>query len=70
MPGEPKTTPQPDGLLDAIPDPMTVRGWLSQSVLRSEFLRRLLRVAERKAASRRDSVIPVAADRQGGPHAG
>ena len=40
----------PDGVLDAVPDPAMVRDWLSQSVLRSELLRRLLKVAERKAA--------------------
>ena len=40
---------QPD-LLDQIPDPDTVRGWLADSIRRSELLRSLLRVAIRKAA--------------------
>jgi hypothetical protein len=42
-------TPRPD-LLDEIPDPDTVRGWLSDSVRRSDLLRSVLRLARRKAA--------------------
>ena len=37
-------------LIDQIPDPDTVRGWLAESIRRSELLRSLLRVAVRKAA--------------------
>jgi hypothetical protein len=45
--------PQPDlcpDLLDQIPDPDTVRGWLAESIRRCDLLRSLLRVAIRKAA--------------------
>jgi hypothetical protein len=38
-----------DSLLDAIPDPETVRGWLAHSIRQSAILRSLLRVAVRKA---------------------
>jgi hypothetical protein len=44
-----QTDSRPD-LLDQIPDPEIVRGWLAESVRRSDLLRSLLRVAIRKAA--------------------
>ena len=59
--------PQPDDrpdLIEQIPDPDTVRGWLAESIRRCDLLRSLLRVAIRKAAYRR----PEPADRQGVPH--
>ena len=40
---------RPEILLDTIPDPNTVRGWLAESIRRAALLRSLLRVAERKA---------------------
>jgi hypothetical protein len=40
---------QPD-LLEQIPDPATVQGWLADSIRRSDLLRSLLRLARRKAA--------------------
>jgi hypothetical protein len=43
---------RPDTLLEAIPDPDTVRDWLTRSIRRSALLRSLLRVAERKARYR------------------
>jgi hypothetical protein len=46
------TDPQPD-LLEQIPDPDTVRGWLAESIRHADLLRSLLRVALRKAAYRR-----------------
>jgi hypothetical protein len=52
------TDPQPDlrpDLLDQIPDPDTVRGWLAESIRRCGLLRSLLRVAIRKAAYPRPS---------------
>jgi hypothetical protein len=44
--------PRPD-LIEQIPDPETVRGWLAESIRRSTLLRSLLRVALRKAAFHR-----------------
>lgn len=46
--------PSPD-LLEQIPDPETVRSWLSESVQRTDLLRSLLRLAKRKASYRRPS---------------
>ena len=46
---DPQTDPRPD-LVEQIPDPDTVRGWLAESIRRSTLLRSLLRVAIRKAA--------------------
>ena len=40
-------------LIEQIPDPDTVRGWLAESICRCDLLRSLLRVAIRKAAHRR-----------------
>jgi hypothetical protein len=40
-------------LIDQIPDPDTIRGWLAESIRRSDLLRSLLRVSIRKAAYRR-----------------
>jgi hypothetical protein len=54
MTGNP-TDQRPD-LLEQIPDPDTVRGWLSDAVRRADLLRSLLRVAQRKAAYRRPAV--------------
>ncbi len=45
----PQTDLWPD-LIEQIPDPDTVRGWLAESIRRSDLLRSLLRVAIRKAA--------------------
>ena len=42
----------PETLLESIPDPDTVRGWLARSVRVTALLRSLLRVAERKASYR------------------
>lgn len=42
-------THAPD-LLERVPDPETVRLWLSESVRRTDLLRSLLRLARRKAA--------------------
>lgn len=39
----------PDPLIDAVPDPGTVRNWLARSIRQSALLRSLLRLAERKA---------------------
>ncbi len=44
-----QTDHRPD-LIEQIPDPTTVRGWLAESIRRSDLLRSLLRVALRKAA--------------------
>jgi hypothetical protein len=55
-----QTDPHSD-LLDQIPDPDTVRGWLAESIRRCDLLRSLLRVAIRKAAYRR----PATQERQG-----
>jgi hypothetical protein len=44
--------PTPD-LIEQIPDPETIRGWLADSIRRSDLLRSLLRVSIRKAAYRR-----------------
>ena len=41
---------QRNDLLDRIPDPETVRGMLAESVMRSDLLRSILRLAIRKAA--------------------
>jgi hypothetical protein len=41
--------PLPQTLIEAIPDPDTVRGWLAKSIQQAALLRSLLRVAERKA---------------------
>jgi hypothetical protein len=46
---DPKADQHPD-LIEQIPDPNTVRGWLAESIRRSDLLRSLLRVAIRKAA--------------------
>ena len=43
----PQTDPD---LIEQIPDPDTVRGWLAEARRRSDLLRSLLRVAVRKAA--------------------
>jgi hypothetical protein len=48
---DPQTEPRPD-LIEQIPDPDTVRGWLAESIRRCDLLRSLLRVAVRKAAYR------------------
>jgi hypothetical protein len=56
---DPQTDSRPD-LIEQIPEPDTVRGWLAESIRRSELLRSLLRVAIRKAAYRR----LASADRQ------
>jgi hypothetical protein len=37
-------------LIEQIPDPETVQTWLAESVRRSDLLRSLLRLAQRKAA--------------------
>jgi hypothetical protein len=42
----------PPDLIEQIPDPDTVRGWLAESIRRSVLLRSLLRVAVRKASYR------------------
>jgi hypothetical protein len=49
---DPQADPRPD-LLEQIPDPDTVRGWLADAVRRADLLRSLLRVAVRKAAYRK-----------------
>jgi hypothetical protein len=46
---DPQSDPKPD-LIDQIPDPDTVRGWLAESIRRSDLPRSLLRVSIRKAA--------------------
>jgi hypothetical protein len=46
---------QSPDLLEQIPDPEIVRGWLAESIKQSELLRSLLRLAVRKAAYRRTS---------------
>ena len=47
---------KPDtNLIEQIPDPDTVRGWLAEAIRRSDLLRSLLRVAVRKAAYKRPS---------------
>jgi hypothetical protein len=46
---DPQTDPKTD-LIDQIPDPDTVSGWLADSIRRSDLLRSLLRVSIRKAA--------------------
>ena len=43
-------------LIEQIPDPNTVRGWLADSIRQCDLLRSLLRVAIRKAAYRRPAV--------------
>lgn len=48
---DPQTDSCPD-LIEQIPDPDTVRGWLAESIRRCDLLRSLLRVAIRKAAYR------------------
>jgi hypothetical protein len=53
--GDPQTDPCPD-LIEQIPDPDTVRGWLAASIRRCDLLRSLLRVAIRKAAYRPPAV--------------
>jgi hypothetical protein len=53
-----QTDTRPD-LLDQIPDADTVRGWLAESVRRSDLLRSLLRLAVR-----RDSYLRPAAREQ------
>ncbi len=50
-----QTDPCPD-LIEQIPDPDTVRGWLAASIRRCDLLRSLLRVAIRKAAYRLPAV--------------
>lgn len=45
----PDTLPLPEKLLEEIPDPETVRGWLARSIRQAALLRGLLRLAERKA---------------------
>ena len=52
---DPQTDPRPD-LIEQIPDPDTIRGWLAESIRRSDLLRSLLRVAVRKDAYRRPTV--------------
>lgn len=44
-----------DEILRAVPDPDTVREWLSESITKAELLRRLLRLAERK---KRTQAVP------------
>jgi hypothetical protein len=56
--------PLPQSLIDSIPDPNTVRGWLAESIRQAALLRSLLRVAIRKAAYRR----PAAQEQQGVGH--
>jgi hypothetical protein len=56
---DPQTDSRPD-LIEQIPDPETIRGWLAESIRRSTLLRSLLRVAIRKVAYRR----PEPADRE------
>jgi len=46
---DPQTHSRPD-LIEQIPDPDIVRGWLAESIRRCDLLRSLLRVAIRKAA--------------------
>lgn len=53
--------PQRD-LLEQIPDPDTVRGWLAESIRRSDLLRSLLRLARRKAAYEHPSDHPPEED--------
>jgi hypothetical protein len=48
---EVQADPRPD-LIEQIPDPDTVRGWLAESIRRCDLLRSLLRVSIRKAAYR------------------
>ncbi len=45
-------TPAPPGpeLIDRVPEPDIVRGWLADSVRRTDLLRSLLRLARRKAS--------------------
>ena len=49
--GDSQTNPRTD-LLDQVPDPDIVRGWLAESIRRCDLLRFLLRLAIRKAAYR------------------
>jgi hypothetical protein len=51
-------------LLDQIPDPETIRAWLSHSIQRTDLLRSLLRLAKRKAAYRNSAAL---AEREGEP---
>jgi hypothetical protein len=44
-----RSLPTPD-LIEQIPDPDTVRGWLSEAIRRAALLRSLLRVSIRKAS--------------------
>jgi hypothetical protein len=48
---DPQTDSCPD-LIEQIPDPEAVRGWLAESIRRCDLLRSLLRLATRKAAYR------------------
>jgi hypothetical protein len=60
-------SPQPDGLLDAIPDPDTVRAWLARSIRQSALLRSLLGVSQRKASlDRQATASPERGCAQGG----
>lgn len=59
-----QTDSNPD-LIEQIPDPDTVRGWLAESIRRSDLLRSLLRVSIRKAAYRQ----PASRERQEAAHA-
>jgi hypothetical protein len=43
-------------LIDYIPDPDTVRGWLADSVRRTDLLRSLLRLARRKESYKRPAL--------------
>jgi len=41
---------KPESLLTSIPDPDTIRSWLSEAIRQAALLRGLLRVAQRKAS--------------------
>lgn len=54
---EPQAPPS-ETLLDAIPDPDTVRRWLARTIRQAALLRGLLRLAERKAHYAHRAPVP------------
>jgi hypothetical protein len=58
------TTTRPPAPLDSIPDPPTIRAWLSDLAAEADLLRALLRLLERRECGRR-VMRRRAADRQG-----
>jgi hypothetical protein len=50
---------EPEKVLDAVPDPETIRCWLAKAIRESSLLRSLLRVAERKSRFPAPSKLPM-----------